>query len=189
MSVNKDEDLTKYFYDILLKLNDKNGEFLPRKNTKKIFLKMTRIPKKSMIYKVILLVFIFCFDIDTKNMINNLKDFNYAVLREKHLKQKRKWRSHHRVKQSSIVEDKSGEFRLSHHLDLKIVLQRKKDIRYIIENEKNYYCCRCNGGENAPFKTIGGINEFIKETSRLMISSLKFMVMLKRLKASWINII
>ena len=61
VSVNKKmKDLTKYFYDILLKLNDKNGEFLPKlRNTKKkYFFKMTRILKKSMIYKVILLVFI-----------------------------------------------------------------------------------------------------------------------------------
>tara|TARA_B100000242_G_C42719160_1_gene335926 strand:+ start:392 stop:565 length:174 start_codon:yes stop_codon:yes gene_type:complete len=40
--------------------------------------------------------------------------------RKTSVSKKKMRRSHHRVKQSSIVEDKkSGEFRLSHHLDLK----------------------------------------------------------------------
>ena len=40
--------------------------------------------------------------------------------RKTSVSKKKMRRSHHREKQSSIVEDKkSGEFRLSHHLDLK----------------------------------------------------------------------
>tara|TARA_B100002003_G_C13736544_1_gene367619 strand:+ start:309 stop:488 length:180 start_codon:yes stop_codon:yes gene_type:complete len=44
-----------------------------------------------------------------------------AVPKRKTSKSRRdKRRSHHRIKDSNIVEDKkSGEFRLSHHVDLK----------------------------------------------------------------------
>ena len=44
-----------------------------------------------------------------------------AVPKRKTSKSKRnKRRSHHRIKSSNIIEDKkSGEFRLSHHIDLK----------------------------------------------------------------------
>ena len=44
-----------------------------------------------------------------------------AVQKRKTSKSRRdKRRSHHRIKDSNIVEDKkSGEFRLSHHVDLK----------------------------------------------------------------------
>ena len=44
-----------------------------------------------------------------------------AVPKRKTSKSKRdKRRSHHRIKSANIIEDKkSGEFRLSHHVDLK----------------------------------------------------------------------
>ena len=44
-----------------------------------------------------------------------------AVPKRKTSKSRRnKRRSHHRIKNSNIIEDKkSGEFRLSHHVDLK----------------------------------------------------------------------
>ena len=44
-----------------------------------------------------------------------------AVPKRKTSKSKRdKRRSHHRIKNANVIEDKkSGEFRLSHHVDLK----------------------------------------------------------------------
>ncbi len=81
VSVNKKmKDLTKYFYDILLKLNDKNGEFLPsREILKKYFFKNNSNTEKiNDLQSYFVSFYNFCFDIDTKNMINNLKDFNYG---------------------------------------------------------------------------------------------------------------
>ena len=74
------KDLTKYFYDILLKLNDKNGEFLPsREILKKYFFKNdSNTEKINDLQSYFVSFYNFCFDIDTKNMINNLKDFNYG---------------------------------------------------------------------------------------------------------------
>mgnify|MGYP001385991341 FL=1 len=53
-----------------------------------------------------------------------------AVPKRKTSKSKRdKRRSHHRVSPVNIVEDKkSGEFRLSHHIDLKTGLYNGKQI-------------------------------------------------------------
>ena len=53
-----------------------------------------------------------------------------AVPKRKTSKSKRdKRRSHHRVSPINIVEDKkSGEFRLSHHIDLKTGLYNGKQI-------------------------------------------------------------
>ena len=43
-----------------------------------------------------------------------------AVPKEKHLFQKKMRRSHHKLSSINIVEDKkSGEYKLSHHIDLK----------------------------------------------------------------------
>ena len=43
-----------------------------------------------------------------------------AVPKEKHLHQKKMRRSHHKLSSVNIVEDKkSGEYKLSHHIDLK----------------------------------------------------------------------
>ena len=55
---------------------------------------------------------------------------NMAVPKRKTSKSKRdKRRSHHRVSPVNIVEDKkSGEFRLSHHIDLKTGLYNGKQI-------------------------------------------------------------
>jgi len=42
-------------------------------------------------------------------------------------------RSHHRVKTVNIIEDKkSGEYRLSHHVDLKTGYYNGKNLRYLI---------------------------------------------------------
>ena len=53
-----------------------------------------------------------------------------AVPKRKTSKSRRdKRRSHHRIKNINIVEDKkTGEFRLSHHLDLKTGIYNGKQI-------------------------------------------------------------
>ena len=53
-----------------------------------------------------------------------------AVPKRKTSKSRRdKRRSHHRVKTPNIIEDKkSGEYRLSHHLDLKTGIYNGKQI-------------------------------------------------------------
>ena len=49
------------------------------------------------------------------------KDKSWLDQKEKHLSQKKKMRrSHHKLSSVNIVEDKkSGEYKLSHHIDLK----------------------------------------------------------------------
>ena len=59
-------------------------------------------------------------------------------------------RSHHSVKSINIVEDKkSGEYRLSHHVDLKTGYYNGKKILDIqkksLHESKNNNCNRCNG--------------------------------------------
>ena len=58
-----------------------------------------------------------------------------AVPKRKTSKSRRdKRRSHHRIKESNIIEDKkTGEYRLSHHLDLKTGIYNG---RQIIEPKK-----------------------------------------------------
>ena len=53
-----------------------------------------------------------------------------AVPKRKTSKSRRnKRRSHHRIKNSNIIEDKkSGEFRLSHHVDLKTGLYKGRQV-------------------------------------------------------------
>ena len=53
-----------------------------------------------------------------------------AVPKRKTSKSRRdKRRSHHRIKIANIVEDKkSGEFRLSHHVDLKTGLYKGRQV-------------------------------------------------------------
>ena len=53
-----------------------------------------------------------------------------AVPKRKTSKSKKNMRrSHHRVKENNIIEDKkSGEYRLSHHIDLKTCLYNGKQI-------------------------------------------------------------
>ena len=53
-----------------------------------------------------------------------------AVPKRKTSKSKRnKRRSHHRIRFSNVIEDKkSGEFRLSHHIDLKTGIYNGKQI-------------------------------------------------------------
>ena len=58
-----------------------------------------------------------------------------AVPKRKTSKSRRdKRRSHHRIKSQNIIEDKkSGEFRLSHHVDLKLVYTKADKF----SNQKN----------------------------------------------------
>ena len=53
-----------------------------------------------------------------------------AVPKRKTSKSKRNMRrTHHRIKDSNVIEDKkSGEFRLSHHVDLKTGLYNGRQI-------------------------------------------------------------
>ena len=53
-----------------------------------------------------------------------------AVPKRKTSKSKRdKRRSHHRIKDANIIEDKkSGEYRLSHHIDLKTGLYNNRKV-------------------------------------------------------------
>ena len=53
-----------------------------------------------------------------------------AVPKRKTSKSRRdKRRSHHRIKDSNIIEDKkTGEYRLSHHLDLKTGIYNDRQI-------------------------------------------------------------
>ena len=53
-----------------------------------------------------------------------------AVPKRKTSKSKRdKRRSHHKIKSANIIEDKkSGEFRLSHHIDLKTGFYKSRQV-------------------------------------------------------------
>ena len=53
-----------------------------------------------------------------------------AVPKRKKSKSKRDMRrSHHRIKNANVIEDKkSGEFRLSHHVDLKTGLYKGRQV-------------------------------------------------------------
>ena len=71
-------------------------------------------------------------------------------------------RSHHKLSSSNIIEDKkSGEYRLSHHIDLKSGFYNgKKDFRYLVINndKKITIAIDAMGGENAPKKNVEGLS-------------------------------
>ena len=54
-------------------------------------------------------------------MINNISKFILIIVpKEKHLFQEKNESSHHKLKSVNTIEDKkSGEYKLSHHVDLK----------------------------------------------------------------------
>ena len=78
----------------------------------------------------------FCFDLNPNSVLKGELMFNYkwifamAVPKRKTSKSRRNQRrSHHRISSINIIEDKkSGEFRLSHHVDLKTGLYNGKQI-------------------------------------------------------------
>ena len=68
--------------------------------------------------------------------------------RKTSVSKKKMRRSHHKLSSVNIIEDKkSGEYKLSHHIDLKSGYYNGKNSRYleIFYVKKNYYCNRCNG--------------------------------------------
>ena len=96
-----------------------------------------------------------------------------AVPKRKTSKSRRdKRRSHHKIKNVNIIEDKkSGEFRLSHHVDLKTGLYKGRQVFepknnfFLInmaENNKVNIAIDAMGGENSPNKVIDGISISLK---------------------------
>ena len=76
-------------------------------------------------------------------------------------------RSHHKILKKNIVEDKkSGEYKLSHHVDLKTGFYNgKKNFRFIeifFMSGKIKIAIDAMGGENAPDKIIDGISKFVE---------------------------
>ena len=69
--------------------------------------------------------------------------------RKTSVSKKKMRRSHHKLNNVNIIEDKkSGEYKLSHHVDLKSGFYNgKKNTRYIkfLYVKKNIHCNRCNG--------------------------------------------
>ena len=52
-------------------------------------------------------------------------------------------RSHHKLSSLNLIEDKkSGEYKLSHHIDLNPVIITEKNFRYLrsIYVKKNFHC-------------------------------------------------
>ena len=86
-----------------------------------------------------------------------------------------KRRSHHRIVGANVIEDKkSGEYRLSHHIDLKTgTYNGKKNFRQIVLNNKSDMLEKVKisidvmGGDNSPYKTLEGINLFIKRNQNI----------------------
>ena len=76
-------------------------------------------------------------------------------------------RSHVKVLSKNIIEDKkSGEYRLSHHLDLKTGFYKG---RQVLDPKEQFFmtdhitiAIDAMGGENAPNKVIDGISKFIE---------------------------
>ena len=72
----------------------------------------------------------YCFALNQKNMIHELKNYSYGSSKRKTSKSKKGMRrSHHKILKKNIVEDKkSGEYKLSHHVDLKTGFYNGKKI-------------------------------------------------------------
>ena len=89
--------------------------------------------------------------------------------RKTSVSKKKMRRSHHKISSLNIVEDKkSGEYRLSHHIDLKSGYYNGKkilDIQYNFMDKKITIAIDAMGGDNSPEKTINGVGLFIKENS------------------------
>ena len=65
-----------------------------------------------------------------------------------------KRRSHHKISNVNVVEDKkTGEYRISHHIDLKTGFYNGKKFRYLINKMDKKICIAIDamGGENAPY--------------------------------------
>ena len=128
VAVNKKmKDLNKILYDILLKIenNDKETFSINDQLIFKYFKDLS--DKNNSKYKYFERYFLdfynFCFEQPIDNMIRealNLKQLMAVPKRKTSTSRKRMRRSHHKLSSVNIVEDKkSGEYKLSHHVDLK----------------------------------------------------------------------
>ena len=137
VSVNKKmKDLNRIFYDILLKIQnlvdgDKSEINMNIVNKYLIINSKLRI-NNDVLKEYFEDFYNFCFNLDTKDIIRGKINIiiNMAVPKRKTTVSKRnKRRSHHRIKDVNIIEDKkSGEYRLSHHIDLKTGFYKGKKI-------------------------------------------------------------
>ena len=76
-------------------------------------------------------------------MIREIINFKYKYGRTKRKTSvsKKNERSHHKIANTNIVEDKkTGEYKLSHHIDLKSGFTTVKNLRYLKSMSKRYYC-------------------------------------------------
>ena len=92
-----------------------------------------------------------------------------AVPKENICIRKKERRSHHKLVASNIVEDKkSGEYRLSHHIDLKSGYYNGKKFQIFNHQKakKITILIDAMGGENSP-KNIEGLNIF-KENKKMI---------------------
>ena len=86
--------------------------------------------------------------------------------RKTSISRKKMRRSHHKLSSVNIVEDKkSGEYKLSHHVDLKSGYYNGKNTRYqkYIMSKKISIAIDAMGGDNSPDKTIEGIKFFLEK--------------------------
>ena len=127
VSVNKKmKDLNKIFYDILIKFNENQSDFrMNKKLILKYFEKLSDNEEKRHQFEVYLNNFYnFCFELPSNNMIKGIENYKYWIMavpkRKTSISKKKMRRSHHKLSSVNVVEDKkSGEYRLSHHVDLK----------------------------------------------------------------------
>ena len=83
-----------------------------------------------------------------------------------------KRRSHQKISSKNIIEDKkSGEYRLSHHLDLKTGFYKGRQVldpkRIVFMNNPIIIAVDAMGGDNSPDKVIEGINLHSKKSQNV----------------------
>ena len=129
VTVNKKmKDFNKILYDILLKIEAKNEEENFRLDPKLVFKYFAELNiEKSKIFEEFDSYFVnffqFCFELPLENMVREAIKFKLIMAvpkRKTSVSKKRMRRSHHKLSSVNVVEDKkSGEYKLSHHIDLK----------------------------------------------------------------------
>ena len=132
--------LVKTFYNVLINCeNYKDKNFDTKKS---FFCKYLELKSKEKTSNILHLIDYFdkyrafCFDLSSDSVLRGELNFKYrqiyimAVPKRKTSKARRnKRRSHHQLSAINVVEDKkSGEFRLSHHIDLKTGIYNGKQI-------------------------------------------------------------
>ena len=121
------KNMNKIFYDILLKINKSENDFEINKNlVLKYFeyLKDSNFVKYKLFAQYFTKFYHFCFELNPKTMIKDAIKFRYYIMavpkRKTSISRKKMRRSHHKLSSVNILEDKkSGEYKLSHHIDLK----------------------------------------------------------------------